>query len=543
MRTYNHLLVIILFVFVASCGKSSENPQPKVPRIVHTSALPAGWYNQDAAQLNQELDDYLAQAHKNFNVALSQAPVKALIVPHAGYFYSGLCAATAYQTLQPSPGNKNTTIKRVIILAPSHTAFYNGIALPDYTVYRNTLGEVQVDTEAVKKLKKDVLFRPYALAHKHEHAIEMHLPFLQKTIAEFKIVPLVVGHLTLEEPWVAAHSLSRMLDDETLLVISTDFTHHGESYQYQVFDKNIIAQLRHLDSYALSALNHQSLRMFYDVLEKTGATICGREPLKILLAILEREHLGPVQAKLGCYYTSAHVAAARTPGTNTFNLYKLLTDIPDAQAGSSVSYVSLIFTPPQAPGNLEDLLTGYEKKSLLHCARATLHNAFKPEQEKCAEHELFPAISPGLTQPAGVFVTLNTKKGQLRGCIGRITTPEPLVKTVHDMALAAAFHDSRFSPLTAAELDDVVIDISILTPPAPVQSSQDIVIGKHGIILNKLNETGQITASAVFLPQVPQQFGWDLETTLQQLSLKAGLARDAWQECAFEVFEGFEIKE
>jgi len=136
-------------------------------------------------------------------------------------------------------------------------------------------------------------------------------------------------------------------------------------------------------------------------------------------------------------------------------------------------------------------------------------------------------------------VTLKTKRGgELRGCIGSIMPTQPLYLTVLDKAKAAAFHDTRFAPLTHSELDKVVIDITMLAPPHRVGSYKDIVLGRDGIILEKHGR------SAVFLPHVPTEFGWTLPATLQQLSMKAGLAKDAWQHGAtYEVFEGFEFKE
>jgi AmmeMemoRadiSam system protein A len=134
-------------------------------------------------------------------------------------------------------------------------------------------------------------------------------------------------------------------------------------------------------------------------------------------------------------------------------------------------------------------------------------------------------------------VTLNKKTGALRGCIGRIITSQPLYKTVVQMARAAAFHDSRFSPVKKEELDDLIIDITVLTPPKRVASYNDIKLGKHGIILKKGFKR------SVFLPQVPGTFGWDLTKTLEQLALKAYLKRDEWKNSTYEVFEGFEFKE
>jgi MEMO1 family protein len=529
--------LLVLFCILSGCSKSSES-QKNIDPLIHTSQLPTGWYTQEAEKLKQEIDTYLSQARHYFPCTLSTTPV-ALIVPHAGHAYSGLCAASVYQTLFEADQKPNTTIKRVIILAPTHTTFYNGIALPDYTVYRMPFGDIPVDNQAIKQLdKKDVAFAVFGRAHATEHAIEVQLPFLQRTVASFKLIPLIVGHLNDEQIFQAAEALKKLLNHETLLIISTDFTHHGPSYDYTVFDKNIGANLRLLDATAIRSLAEPSFETFETFLHQTSATICGREALKILLTLLETNALGSPQAHLTCYYTSAQLQQAQKNG---FEIDKLFLNPPDNVAQPSVSYVGMAYAP--ASEHPADLLTGYEQQSLLILARTAIEHVFQRDTGKQEPIEL-PLISPGLLNPTGAFVTLTTANGDLRGCIGRITTDKPLYSTIVSMAQAAAFNDTRFEPLKREELDHIVIDITVLTKPVKVTQPEDIIIGKHGIILNKRGESGSVIASAVFLPQVAREQGWNLVATLEHLSQKAGLDRDAWKtDCDFEVFEGFEVKE
>ncbi len=532
-----HLLSIALVLwscFFSGCSKSQENAQPPAP-IVHSAHLSTGWYETNATQLQREIDTYFDQAQRYFPTHLSSIP-RALIVPHAGHRYSGLCAATAYQTLLDATRQPNTTIKRVIIMAPTHTTFYNGIALPDYTVYRMPNGDIPLDTQAIKKLgKKDKAFGVFPQAHETEHALEIQLPFLQRTIASFQLIPLIVGRLSDEQIFCAAEALKKLLTPDSLLVISSDFTHHGPSYEYNVFDKNINTNLRHLDTMAIQALTTPSFESFVTMLHQTSATICGQDPLKILLALLETDALGDMQAHLTCYYNSAQLAWAQK---DTYNPLKLFDNPPDKETQSSVSYVGMAYAAPSS--SPQDVLTGYEQQALLRLARTIIERAFEGTDK---EIEL-PLISPGLLSTSGAFVTLTTKKGELRGCIGRIITDKPLYSTVASMAQAAAFNDTRFEALRKEELDNIVIDITLLTPPQKVASAYDIMVGQHGVILNKRGESGNVIASAVFLPQVAREWHWDRTTMLEQLSLKAGLDRDAWKtNCDFEVFEGFEFKE
>ena len=139
----------------------------------------------------------------------------------------------------------------------------------------------------------------------------------------------------------------------------------------------------------------------------------------------------------------------------------------------------------------------------------------------------------------GCFVTLNRRSdGSLRGCIGEIEPYRPLYRSVTARAIDAAFRDPRFRPMSAAEWGDVEIEISALTPAHPVSSWREIEIGRHGMTLSK---NGRM---AVFLPQVAPEQGWDLETTLSHLALKAGLRADDWREGAsFTVFEAIVFHE
>ena len=192
----------------------------------------------------------------------------------------------------------------------------------------------------------------------------------------------------------------------------------------------------------------------------------------------------------------------------------------------------------------ENQLTEYEKKSLVKLAREVIENGLKPKHQQTPEHLLWPIVSPGLEKNSGIFVTLTTRDEKLRGCIGQILSYDPIYKTTIKMAQAAAFKDNRFLPLKGIELSNTLIDVSILTTPEKVATFEEITLGKHGIILNKFEKDGTLKASAVFLPTVAKNQNWDLRTTLEQLSIKAGIGKDGWQEGAeLQVFEGIELHE
>ncbi len=542
--------IILLAIFIsAACSKdNTDKKTTEHDPVIHLAHLTDGWYPQDEMALTETLKDFFTQAKKEFNLVGDSQSVKGLIVPHAGMYYSGLCAAATYQSLLLQDGAKNDTYKTVIILAPSHTTFINGIALPDYDVYKTALGEIKVDTQALKILKNSSLFKIMKEAHDKEHAIEIQLPFLQQVLSNFKIVPLIVGNLTEENLALSVKQLQKIIDDKTLIIVSSDFTHHGSSYDYKPFTRDILAQIRYLDSVAVHLISTYSVPTFDKFLGDTGTTICGANPIRVLMGLIYLRSLGPViNTRLACYYTSAQLSSARTHlnSNNIISTKKLLTPLEDKFVDNSVSYAGLIFTD-QKISDLKDKdqFTDFEKKSLLRLVRDKIENEFKTGDNKLPDHILYPILAPALLKTSGAFVTLNTKDGNLRGCIGRIISDAPLFQTVGEMAIACAFHDDRFLPVKKEELDNIVIDITILTPPQKIENYQEIKIGRDGVVLKKIGNNGEIITSSVFLPQVPSSFGWDLQTTLEQLSRKAGLGKDEWKDnCKFEVFQGFEIKE
>lgn len=562
MQKYGTLKVLLVIsIFLTSCSKAPDRKSPN-NEIVHTAHLPSGWYTQDSQALTQELNHYLSFAHNHFPLNTNPDKVRAIIAPHAGYYYSGLCAATAYQSLIDSETfdqvtfKKNTQISRVIVLAPSHSIFFNGVALPDYNVYKTVLGDIRIDDKTVKKLVKTRGFHVYGAIYGKEHSLEMQLPMLQMTVDNFTLIPLIVGHMTMADIASVTQALKKIIDDTTLIVVSSDFTHYGRDYDYDVFSHDILNHIRMLDSLTVQAISKQSFQEFTTVLDRTRDTVCGQEPIKILLSLLEQGGLGNISSNVTCYYTSSQLKNARAQrdifrntgqflqGAQGGNAFKslLLAPIPDAEVGSSVSYVGMVFSS-QEQGSQGDLqFTEYEKQTLLSLARQTLSRSLH-KNGAGKDNEMYPMLSQALMQSSGAFVTL-MKNGELRGCIGQLQTAEPLYKTVQDMTLAAAFNDSRFSPVVLQELDNLVIEISVLSKPIPVKDYPQIQLGKHGIILSKHNTEGKVIASAVFLAHVSEQFGWTLEQTLEQLSLKARLGKDSWKQgCTFEIFEETVFKE
>ncbi|MBI2345043.1 AmmeMemoRadiSam system protein A [Candidatus Dependentiae bacterium] len=184
--------------------------------------------------------------------------------------------------------------------------------------------------------------------------------------------------------------------------------------------------------------------------------------------------------------------------------------------------------------SLSDKLTRYEKNLLKRLSLLTLKNLFNKSTDNCVSDDV---ITENLQHPRGVFVTLYSKNHELRGCMGRVVSDKPLYKAICEVTRLAALHDSRFNPVTIEEIPDLGISISVLNEPKLVDSYKKIRLGIDGIILKYKNR------SALFLPHVATEQGWNLATTLEELSRKAGLMAHDWKskEAKFEVFQSIDI--
>lgn len=525
-----------IFLFIVTIVFSGELLFAKASTDTFGPILSGEWYPQDAGVLKRLIGSYLDDASKNFFVQVTPDSIRAIVMPHAGYAYSAFCAACACAPLREKKGDllvKNQRIKRVVLLAPSHAQSFSHVSLPDFSTYKTALGSIAIDERSISKLSKNRYFKRSNNAFLLEHAVEVELPFLQSVIADFKLIPLIVGNILPQSFDAIVQQIRTVVDDKTLVVVSSDFIHYGKVYGYQPFTDHYIDMVRQLDSQLLHAIETGIPASFNSVIEQTGATVCGRDPISILLALFRDQFL---EVRLACYYASPQMDYART--ANEINTDRFFDSVSDAKAANGVSYMGLIFTTDKrAKKPVSERLTGYEQRALIALARRSISNFFAGKKD--AEEFSYPLVSSALSVHAGAFVTLKTSKGDLRGCIGVVETSDPLYLTVARTAQSAAFQDSRFLPLTVEEFADVKVDITVLEPPVSVPSWKDIVIGKHGVIL----KNG--ARSALFLPQVAPEQGWDLPTMLSQLSLKAGLPASSWRDpkTTFKIFEGYEISE
>jgi AmmeMemoRadiSam system protein B/AmmeMemoRadiSam system protein A len=485
---------------VEEAAKPERIEPAKLAKSVLRSSLAGRWYPADAKTLREQIGGFFRKAD-----AEPIEDVIAFILPHAGYQYSGQTAALGLKTTK-----KN--YKRVVVIGPSHRVpMEEVLSVPRVTHYETPLGEMPLDVEFIEKLLKYPMFRNVPRAHKYEHSVQIEVPLLQYSAGEFRLVPIVAGRCSLETINKVGAILSSLIDSDTLVIASSDFVHYGTNYGYLPFRENIPEQIKKLDMGAYEHIAAGDAKGFLEYKERTGATICGFMPVAILLSMLER----PVEARLTNYATSGEL-------TGDFS--------------NSVSYLSVAFSgrwpshPAIEPQADDSDLSEEDKRQLLNLARESLV-CFLEKRRVPEASELGITISDEMSCARAAFVTLK-KNRRLRGCIGDIFPRQPLYKSVITNAINAGVNDRRFLPVTRAECNNIRIEISALTAPKPIASSEEIRIGIDGIVLNKDGR------SAVFLPQVAPEQGWDVNQMLTQLSVKARLAADAWKEGAnFLVFQ------
>jgi MEMO1 family protein len=231
---------------------------------IRLPAVAGMFYPGSAEELGAEIDRMLSEAG-----AAGRAPApKAIIVPHAGYVYSGPIAASAYARLQPARGR----IQRVVLLGPAHRLPFRGAALPSVKAFRTPLGDIAIDRPAVDRLRGLPQVEILDDAHAGEHSLEVHLPFLQRSLGSFALLPIVVG-------MAGGEDVAKLLDavwggPETLIVISSDLSHYYSYAKAQVLDARTATAIERLDG---AALDEESA--------------CGRVPIRGLLQVAKRRGL------------------------------------------------------------------------------------------------------------------------------------------------------------------------------------------------------------------------------------------------------------
>ncbi len=449
------------------------------------------FYPQDKRELSQMIDGFL----NNANPEPVNADITALISPHAGYTFSGQVAAFGYKLL------KNKPYKTVVVIGPSHYYAFSGVSVYPEGVFKTPLGDLEIDSDFAKELLyKDNDIKFDAGAFEKEHSVEVQLPFLQKVLSGFKIVPVVMGDCSFLTCQKLAVFLKQAIGSrkDVLVVASTDMYHGYDYQQAEMVDKKTLSYLKNMDAQGL-----------YYGLRDGKLQLCGGFP--VVAALFLSKDMGYSNLEVLKYTTSANVTNKKIKGIWT--------------VGYLSSVISGIVPLEMNNGGESKMLSQAQRQRLIKIARDSIR-VYLETGKKLAVSE----TDPLLQKEMGAFVTLN-EHGQLRGCIGNLIGTQPLYLTIRDMAVEAAVKDPRFEPVGQNELKNIEIEISVLSPMEKIDSADKIQLGKHGVLVKKGFRSG------VFLPQVATETGWPKEEFLSNLCAhKAGLAADAWKDKSTEIY-------
>jgi hypothetical protein len=444
-------------------------------------AVAGQFYPADPRELKETVDSLLESVpDKNI-----RGKIYGIIVPHAGYEFSGKTAAFAYKQL------KGRDYNTVIVIGPSHQLYFEGASVMPEGYFKTPLGLIEVDHIAASLLMHKSRLLQYAReADSVEHSVEVQVPFLQRVLKNFKLVPIIMGNQSIDNVRVLREGIGEIARERNVLIVASSDLYHGYDYG-ECINK--------VDS-TTSLIQRYDTDSFYRKLTEERDIACGGGP--ILACLLAARDMGATKSSL---------------------LYKTNSgDVMGMRRGYVVGYSSFVISGE----NEESSLSGEEKERLIELARSSITQSAKGEPLR----ELHP-VPPRLEEKRGCFVTIK-KYGKLRGCIGYILSLKPLYQAVSELAVAAALSDPRFSPVKEEELSLISIEISVLSPLKKIENPKEIIVGKHGLYIVKGNYSG------LLLPQVATEYNMDRITFLEHTSRKAGLEKDAWREgCEIYVFD------
>jgi AmmeMemoRadiSam system protein B/AmmeMemoRadiSam system protein A len=539
-------IVLLLCLVMAACGATAQPPPSATPagaaaaQPATATAVPASstsrprpgdihraeggdrWYPADPAKLLATVQAYTGQAE----VAQSGGRLLGIIVPHAGYLYSGAVAGHAFRAVQEAGCAQQT----IVVIGDTHTG--NGsaqIAVWESGAFETPLGWLPVDEAVAQALvAADPLIQADRKAFRSEHPVENQLPFIQVVCPGARIVPIVIRQPSLKNAQALAQALVTALDGRpALIVASTDLSHYHAYKEARAMDEVALQSIVSLDPQVVA----DSPRRCAELGLGSGdpLTMCSQGA--VMTALLASREMGANQASVLYYANSGDVPIgdpAQVVGYGAVALWQTSgeTDTPD-------------FAVPALPPEPQEplALPPEAQKELLALARRTAAQFLITETFPVYETE-----DPALLQRMGAYVTYEEPAGEsgagqpvLRGCVGRLEGDRPAYLNVQYAAVAAALIDSRFPPITPEELETLTLEITLLHPMRQVESPDEIQIGQDGILMQVGAKGG-----ALYLPQVPVEQGWDLPTTLVHLCQKAGMADDCWQQkdARFEVFSG-----
>lgn len=501
------LMIVCMTIKTTKCFSGNVRP----------AAVAGQFYPADRQELETDVKQYLAAATK----AGLHAPVRAVIVPHAGYVFSGQMAAEAFAQLNPK-----VHYDHIFLLGPSHHIGLDGASVATaWEGYQTPLGTVKVDTALCQRLvdeNKVLTFEPRA--HNREHCLEVQLPFLQVQLGEVPpIVPVIIGtedYYTLQD---IARALAPYFNPHNLFVISSDFSH------YPCYD-----DAERVDKRTGDAVASGSLRAFLRALSDNAdehvrnlvTSACGQAAIAVLLMMAEKEKGLEMHHLAYCNSgDSPYSGHDQVVGYHAFVMTETDSNKEKAEQKEAATKGQQQATTKSdaAEDKMPDeafVLSDSTRQQLLDIAWKSIRH-----------QQVASPFNPELLRNGGAFVTL-TENGRLRGCIGHFGEDVPLWQVVVAMAHDAAYCDPRFQPVTPDEWDHLSIEISVLSPLKRIHNISEFHYGQEGIYIKKGWHSG------TFLPQVAEEVNWTKEEFLGHCAQdKAGLPWDGWKDAELYTYK------
>jgi len=494
------LLYLLLFTLTFFSCKA-ENKYISLTDSTRYPVFAGQFYSGDSIILKKQIEIFF----KNAKTKTADSIV-AVIVPHAGYIYSGQIAADAFNQI------KNESYDLIVILGTNHTTpnFY-GISIYPNGSFSTPIGSLKIDSKTANELlKKDNDITVNLAVHAKEHSIEVQLPFIKYLFPDVKILPVIIGSSDINLCSRFGKALAEVLRNKKFLIVaSSDLSHYPKFDDAIKVDNITLKSITELNPEKLKNVLNKQLQK--DI-EQLATCACGEAP--IIAAICTANELGAKGAKIISYCNSGYNPVGTTDRVVGYGAVAISKKIYDEPAEIDTLIADDSYQ-----------LNSSDKKFLLKFARNTLEQYFKTQTVPIPRN-----MNQKLKIKRGAFVTLK-KHGELRGCIGHMSEDTPLCTLVGAMALQSAFNDTRFRPLAENELEQIEIEISVLTPYKKIKNADEIVLGRDGVIIKKGNR------QAVFLPQVAIETGWSKEVFLDQLCFKAGLKAGDWKNAELYTFQ------
>jgi MEMO1 family protein len=458
----------------------------------------------------ETLQNDLTLLFKTCNKSQQKSMVRAIISPHAGYVYSGRVAASAYSAI-----SKDAVYKNIFIIGSSHVMYFNGASVYNCGDYITPLGKIAVNKEIANKLiLANKVFDFPVDSHIKEHSIENQIPFVQFYFKNNPpIIPIIIGTDDLNTVKKIAEALKPYFLPENLFIISSDFSHYP-SYQDAIVSDRLTAE----------SILSGNIKIFLNQLDENAS----------------KKTTGLVTSM--CGWTSGLTLLYLKEGNKNIEIIKVdysnSGDAPGSGKSEVVGYNALVMIEKEkaetSAAEKSFSFSNEEKKKLFSIVKNTIEAKLYQNKNYAVDEATVPE---SLKIPMGAFVTLKID-GNLRGCIGRFISSEPLFNVVHESALSSAFEDPRFIPLTKDEYKKTDIEITVLGPLKKIRSINEIILGKHGIYIKKGNSSGTM------LPQVAIENGWTVEEFLGYTAKeKAGIGWDGWKDAEIFIYEGVVLEE